>query len=248
MFVASISHLGLIITHVGTPRARRRSRPAPPTAWSSTTSRRPAVARPDAAVARLQLLRGRYRPRRPGGARPASARPPLVISRHANARTRRAWAPGGGARAATRTPRSSCSPASARRRPPSIACTWGPPTSCLNRSRSASSQARVSRVLEKRPLVLQNRFYQQHLEHQVHGTGAPDSGSLPPGRADAGPRARGQRCLHPGPLDPREPVCRRDRPRSASWRRARQHPARRRAARHRQDRHPRSRATQAGLR
>jgi putative two-component system response regulator len=29
-------------------------------------------------------------------------------------------------------------------------------------------QARVSRVLEKRALVLQNRFYQQHLERQVH--------------------------------------------------------------------------------
>jgi HD-GYP domain-containing protein (c-di-GMP phosphodiesterase class II) len=28
-------------------------------------------------------------------------------------------------------------------------------------------QARVSRALEKRALVLQNRFYQQHLEHQV---------------------------------------------------------------------------------
>src|SRR5215208_2465483 len=29
-------------------------------------------------------------------------------------------------------------------------------------------QARVARVLEKRALVLQNRFYQQHLERQVH--------------------------------------------------------------------------------
>ena len=29
-------------------------------------------------------------------------------------------------------------------------------------------QARVSRVLEKRALVLQNRFYQEHLERQVH--------------------------------------------------------------------------------
>jgi response regulator RpfG family c-di-GMP phosphodiesterase len=32
----------------------------------------------------------------------------------------------------------------------------------------AELQARVSRVLEKRALVLQNRFYQQHLERQVH--------------------------------------------------------------------------------
>lgn len=32
----------------------------------------------------------------------------------------------------------------------------------------AELHARVSRVLEKRALVLQNRFYQQHLERQVH--------------------------------------------------------------------------------
>ena len=43
-----------------------------------------------------------------------------------------------------------------------------PPISCSSPSRSGELQARVARVLEKRALVLQNRYYQQNLERQVH--------------------------------------------------------------------------------
>ena len=67
-------------------------------------------------------------------------------------------------------------------------------------------QARVARVLEKRALVLQNRYYQRESRAPGARAGPADPGALPPGRPDAGPRARGQGRLHPRALHPGEPV------------------------------------------
>ena len=107
-------------------------------------------------------------------------------------------------------------------------------------------RARVDKALEKRQLVLQNRFYQQNLEARVRELDRRNKAIADQRRPDAGSRPGGQGRLHQRPLQPGEPLRGQDRRAARLHRRAAgADPAGRRAARHRQDRHPRGRAQQA---
>ena len=108
-------------------------------------------------------------------------------------------------------------------------------------------RARVDKALEKRQLVLENRFYQHNLELRVRELDRRNQPVADQRGADPGPRARGEGRLHQRPLVPGEPIRGEDRRAARLHRRAAgADPAGWRAARHRQDRHPGGHPEQAG--
>ena len=108
-------------------------------------------------------------------------------------------------------------------------------------------RARVDKALEKRDLVLQNRFYQQHLESRVRELDRRNKQSLINGVQMLVHALEAKDAYTSGHSTPGEPLRGEDRGAAGVHRRAAgAHPPRRRAARHREDRDARGHPQQAG--
>ena len=190
--------------------------------------------------------RGRLRRRGARAPRARTARCPLCHLRHLHARDGRRRPSCARRCAATPTWRSSCSPAWPRWRRRSSASSSARSTTSRSRSLIEEVRARVDKALEKRDLVLQNRFYQQHLESRVRELDRRNKQSLINGVQMLVHALEAKDAYTSGHSTRVEPLRREDRGAARLHRRpARADPPRRRAARHRQDRHPRGHPEQA---